>query len=207
MTKKDKFGDFFGRTESAKPKAKKPVGLFGTASASASTPKDETEQQTAKPFFATPEEAQQEREERERQRLQKLEDKRLAKQRNEKQAHLAREEKERQRQAKIDARETAKKRKLEEARAYKLKIAKAKKGKAFIRQEEKIIAQQKREDAKTAAQAKKYGHTPRGSRFYPTEKRQEALNNFKKYGTTERPLQPNMAMVRKVLDIYAQIEL
>lgn len=205
MTDKDKFGDFFGRSERPKPKAKKPVGFFEATPAPAS--KDETKQQTAKPFFATPEEALQEREERERQKQQRLEEKQQAKRHKEEQVRLAREEKERQRQAKIDAREAAKKRKLEEAKAYKLKKEKEKKDKAFIREQEKIIAQQKQEDAKAAARAKKYGHTPRGSRFYSTEARQEALDNFKKYGTTKRPLQPNHAMVRKVLDIYAQIEL
>ncbi len=203
MTKKDKFGDFFGRSENAKPKAKKPIGFFATAPAS----KDETKQQDVKPFFATPEEAQHEREEQERQRLQRLEDKRQAKLRKEEHARLAREEKERQRQAAIAAREAIKKRKLEEAKAYKLKKEKEKKDKAFIRQEEKKIAREKREDAKAAARDKRHGYTPRGSRFFTTAMRQEALDNFKKYGTTTRPLQPNQAMVRKVLDIYAQIEL
>lgn len=119
----------------------------------------------------------------------------------------AREEKERQQQAKIDAREAAKKKKLADAKAYKLKKAKEKKDKAFIREQEKIIAQDKREDRRREAEAKRKGHKLRGSRFYSTEARQEALDNFKKYGTTKRPLQPNHAMVRKVLDIYAQIEL
>ncbi|MEP5418799.1 MAG: hypothetical protein ABJP89_19555 [Lentilitoribacter sp.] len=201
MMDKDKFGDFFGRSASTKPKAKKPVGFFEATPAPAS--KDETKQQAPQPFFATPEDAQQERAERERQKQQKLE----AKRRKEEQARLAREEKERQRQAKIDDRKAAKKKKLEGAKAYKLNKEKANKDKAFIRQEEKIIAQQKREDAKSAAQAKKHGHSPRGSRFYSTEARQEALDNFKKYGTTKRPLQPNLALAQKVLDIYAQIEL
>lgn len=205
MTKKDKIGDFFGRSDDAKPKARKPVGFFETPPASAS--KDGAEQKGAKPFFNTPEEAQQEREERERQKQQRLEEKRQAKRWKEEQVRLAREEKERQRQAKIDAREAAKQKKLTGAKAHKLKKAKEKEDNAFIREQEKIIAREKREDAKAAAQAKKYGYTPRGSRFYTTEMRQEALDNFKKYGTTKRPLQPDHAVVRKVLDIYAQIEL
>lgn len=124
----------------------------------------------------------------------------------EKQSRLAHEKKERQRQAKIDAIAAAKKRKLEDAKAYKLTKAKKKKDKAFIREQEKIIAQDKRDDRRRAAKTAKGVLQVRGGRFYSTEMREQALENFKKYGTTTRPLQPNQAMVRKVLDIYAAIE-
>ena len=206
MEKKEKFGDFFGRSERAeKPeqKARKPVGFFDVGS----PPKARSDAPAPKTFFATPEEAQREREEQEQQRQQKIEEKRQAKRRKEEQARLAREEAERQKQAKIDAREAAKRKKLADAKARKLAKEKEKKDKTFIREQEKIITQQKRDDAREAARAKRHGYKVRGSRFYSTEARQEALDNFKKYGSTTRPLQPNQAMVRKVLDIYAQIEL
>lgn len=204
MVMKGKIGDFFGRTEQdKKPKVRKPVGFFDTTPRS-----DETAQKhDAKPFFATPEEAQREREAQEQLTRKKLEEKQRAKRQREEKARLAREEKERQRQAKIDAREAAKQKKLAGAKARKLARDKEKKDKAFIREQEKIIAQQKQDDAREAARAKRHGYKVRGSRFYSTEMRQEALDNFKKYGTTTRPLQRDQAIVRKVLDIYAQIEL
>ena len=203
MVKKDKFGDFFGRVGDADKlphKPQKPIGFFDT--------QPETDSKTTapvpKPFFATPEEAEQERQKREQLRRQNLEGKRQAKLQKEKQARLARDKKECLRQAKIDAIAATKKRKLEEAKAYKLAQEKMKKDKAFIREQEKIIAQDKRDDRRRAA---KGGLQVRGSRFYSTEMREQALENFKKYGTTKRPLQPNQTMVRKVLDIYAKIVL
>lgn len=199
MVKKQKFGDFFGRKfvdGKVQSDQKKPVSFFGAPAAEHDHPRQ------AKTFFATSEQAQAEREERQREREQKAQDKQQAKRHKENQARLAQEEKQKQKQARIDAKLAAQKRKQEEAKLRQQAQEEAKAKRAYIKKQERCIADMKRQDRAAARKGQE-----RGGWFYSIEDRERDLEHFKKHGTTERPLEINHNKAGRIKEIYQLIEL